>query len=170
LPGDILVKVDRMSMANSLETRAPLLDHKLIEFVQTIPASLKLRGFETKYILKRAVMGLIPEEIIHRPKQGFDVPINRWFNRELRETLDDTFADRRTRGRGYFNQRAVQAILDEHRRGRRDNARHLWGLLMLELWHRSFIDGEFVGGTARPVAVDLARMSTGFGARASGRS
>ena len=163
LPGDILVKVDRMSMANSLETRAPLLDHELIDFVQTIPASLKLRGLETKYILKRAVTGLIPDEIIHRRKQGFDVPIKRWFNQELRQMLDDTLADRRTRERGYFNQQAVQAILDEHRRERRDNARHLWGLLMLELWHRTFIDGEVMKTPARPAAIDLARMATGYG-------
>ncbi|HEY6401926.1 MAG TPA: asparagine synthase (glutamine-hydrolyzing), partial [Blastocatellia bacterium] len=88
LPGDILVKVDRMSMANSLETRAPLLDHRLIEFAQTIPASYKLRGLETKYILKRVAEGLIPDEITRRPKQGFDVPIRRWFNHELREMLD----------------------------------------------------------------------------------
>src|SRR5215475_7043041 len=140
LPGDILVKVDRMSMANSLETRAPLLDHRLIEFAQTIPASLKLRGLETKYILKRAAAGLIPDEIINRPKQGFDVPIRQWFNRELRELLDDTLNDRRARERGDFNHRAVLAILDEHRRGARDHARHLWGLLVLELWRRAFID------------------------------
>jgi asparagine synthase (glutamine-hydrolysing) len=163
LPGDILVKVDRMSMANSLETRAPLLDHKLIEFVQTIPASLKLRGLETKYILKRAVTGLIPDEIIHRPKQGFDVPIKRWFNHELRQMLDDTLADQRTRERGYFNQQAVQALLAEHRRGRRDNARHLWGLLMLELWHRTFIDAAVTPAPSRPAAIDLARMATGYG-------
>ncbi|HEY9436178.1 MAG TPA: asparagine synthase (glutamine-hydrolyzing), partial [Blastocatellia bacterium] len=110
LPGDILVKVDRMSMANSLETRAPLLDHRLIEFAQTIPASLKIRGQETKYILKRAAEGLIPDEIINRPKQGFDVPIRRWFNRELREMLDDTLKDRLARERGEFNHRAVLAI------------------------------------------------------------
>jgi asparagine synthase (glutamine-hydrolysing) len=140
LPGDILVKVDRMSMANSLETRAPLLDHHLIEFAQTIPASFKLRGLETKYILKRAAMGLIPEEIIRRPKQGFDVPIRRWFNHELREMLDDTLNDRRARERGEFNHRAVLAILDEHRRGARDHSRQLWGLLTLELWRRAFID------------------------------
>jgi asparagine synthase (glutamine-hydrolysing) len=142
LPGDILVKVDRMSMANSLETRSPLLDHCLIEFAQTIPASFKLRGLETKYILKRAAAGLIPEEIINRPKQGFDVPIRRWFNRELREMLDDTLNDRRARERGDFNHRAVLAILDEHRRGIRDHARHLWSLLVLELWRRSFIDRQ----------------------------
>jgi asparagine synthase (glutamine-hydrolysing) len=140
LPGDILVKVDRMSMANSLETRAPLLDHRLIEFAQTIPASFKLRGSETKYILKRAAEGLIPDEIINRPKQGFDVPIRRWFNRELREMLDDTLNDRRARERGDFNHRAVLAILDEHRRGVRDHSRQLWGLLALELWRRAFID------------------------------
>jgi asparagine synthase (glutamine-hydrolysing) len=142
LPGDILVKVDRMSMANSLETRSPLLDHRLIEFAQTIPASLKLRGLETKYILKRAAAGLIPEEIINRPKQGFDVPIRLWFNRELRELLDDTLNDRRLRERGDFNHRAALAILDEHRRGVRDNSRRLWGLLTLELWRRAFIDRQ----------------------------
>jgi asparagine synthase (glutamine-hydrolysing) len=142
LPGDILVKVDRMSMANSLETRAPLLDHRLIEFAQTIPASLKLRGLETKYILKRAAAGLIPDEIINRPKQGFDVPIRRWFNRELREMLDDTLNDRRARERGDFNHRAVLAILDEHRRGVRDHSRQLWSLLVLELWRRAFIDRQ----------------------------
>jgi asparagine synthase (glutamine-hydrolysing) len=140
LPGDILTKVDRMSMAHSIEARVPLLDHKLIEFVQTIPASLKLRGRVTKHILKRAVRGIIPDEIIDRPKQGFDVPIKKWLNNELRDLLDDTLADSRTRQRGYFNQNAVERILDEHRRGRRDNSRHLWGLLTLELWHRAFID------------------------------
>lgn len=144
LPGDILVKVDRMSMAHSIETRAPLLDHKLIEFAQTIPASLKLRydaeGLTTKYILKKAATGLIPSEIINRPKQGFDVPIRRWFNNELRELLDDTLADQRTKQRGIFNERAIAQLLSEHRRGVRDHARHLWGLLTLELWHRAFID------------------------------
>ena len=142
LPGDILVKVDRMSMANSLETRAPLLDHHLIEFAQTIPASFKLRGLETKYILKRAAAGLIPDEIINRPKQGFDVPIRKWFNHELREMLDDTLNDRRSRERGDFDHRAVLAILDEHRRGVRNHARHLWSLLVLELWRRAFIDRQ----------------------------
>jgi len=142
LPGDILVKVDRMSMANSLEMRSPLLDHRLIEFAQTIPASLKLRGPETKYILKRAAAGLIPEEIINRPKQGFDVPIRLWFNRELREMLDDTLNDRRLRERGDFNHQAILAILDEHRRGVRDNSRPLWSLLTLELWRRAFIDRQ----------------------------
>jgi asparagine synthase (glutamine-hydrolysing) len=162
LPGDILVKVDRMSMANSLETRAPLLDHRLIEFAQTIPASLKLRGLETKYILKRAAEGLVPDEIINRPKQGFDVPIRRWFNRELREMLEDTLNDRRARERGDLNHRAVLAILDEHRRGVRDHSRRLWSLLTLELWRRAFIDRRpetrFTG--AKRVGLDRLAEST----------
>jgi asparagine synthase (glutamine-hydrolysing) len=140
LPGDILTKVDRMSMAHSIEAREPLLDHKLIEFVQTIPASLKLRGSVGKHILKSAVRGLIPDEIINRQKQGFGVPMRRWFNNELRELLYDTLTDGRTKQRGYFNERVVDAILREHISGRRDNSRHLWSLLMLEMWHRALID------------------------------
>lgn len=144
LPGDVLAKVDRMSMAHSIETRSPLLDHKLIEFAQTIPASLKLRrterGFETKYIFKRALEGIIPQEIIYRRKQGFDVPIKHWLRNELSEMLDDTICSQSARQRGYFDHRVITGILDEHRRGVRDNARHLWGLMMLEIWHRLFID------------------------------
>jgi asparagine synthase (glutamine-hydrolysing) len=159
LPGDILVKVDRMSMANSLETRAPLLDHRLIEFARTIPASLKLRGTETKYIFKRAAAGLIPDEIINRPKQGFDVPIRRWFNHELREMLDDTLNDRRARERGDFNHQAILAILDEHRRGMRDHARPLWSLLVLELWRRAFIDRPPETQSAGAKRVGLDRLA-----------
>ncbi len=146
LPGDILAKVDRMSMAHSIETRAPLLDHHLIEFVQTIPASLKLiranNRWETKHILKRAATGLIPDEIIHRPKQGFDVPIKYWLNRELGDMLNDLLTDDTARQRGYFNQKVVAGLLQEHRRGTRDNARRLWALLTFEIWRRMFIDRE----------------------------
>lgn len=146
LPGDILVKVDRMSMANSIETRSPLLDHRLIEYAQTIPASLKLarsnKGWESKYILKRAVAGLIPEEIIHRPKQGFDVPIKRWLNREMKEMAHDLLESPGARQRGYFNPKAVAGLLQEHNQGVRDHAHSLWALLMLEIWHRMFIDHE----------------------------
>lgn len=146
LPGDILVKVDRMSMAHSIETRAPLLDHRLIEFAQTIPASLKLRrtsrGWVTKYILKRAVEGLIPDEIIHRPKQGFDVPIKHWLKGELGAMCHDLLTSSGARQQGYFNVKTVAGLLQEHRLGVRDNARHLWALLTFELWRRSFIDRE----------------------------
>jgi asparagine synthase (glutamine-hydrolysing) len=142
LPGDILAKVDRMSMAHSIETRAPLLDHKLIEFVQQIPSNLKLHGFETKYILKQAVQDLVPQEIIQRNKKGFSVPLRVWLKGELKELLQDTLGDQRTRERGLLNQRTVQTIIKEHLRGRRDHARTLWALLTLELWHRAFIDRQ----------------------------
>jgi asparagine synthase (glutamine-hydrolysing) len=159
LPGDILTKVDRMSMAHSIEAREPLLDHKLIEFVQTIPASLKLRGTVGKHILKSAVRGLIPDEIIDREKQGFGVPINRWFNDELRDLLYDTLTEARTKQRGYFNQKVVEEILDEHRRCRRDNSTHLWGLLTLELWHRAFIDRKPESSFDGAKRIDLEQLA-----------
>jgi asparagine synthase (glutamine-hydrolysing) len=149
LPGDILTKVDRMSMAVSLEARAPLLDHKLIEFVTRVPASLKLAGLETKHLLKRAVKDLIPAEILDRPKQGFGVPIQEWINQQLRSRIRDTLSDARTRQRGYVDSHYVDVLLDEHERGRRDHSMGLWALLMLELWHRQFLDG---GGNARVIA------------------
>src|ERR1700752_557109 len=142
LPGDILVKVDRMSMAVSLEARAPLLDHKLIAFVTGIPASLKLAGFETKHLLKKAVEDLIPAEILHRPKQGFGVPIQEWINRELRSRLRETLTEPRTRQRGYIDAHYVDVLLDEHERGRRDHSMGLWALFMLELWNRQFLDQQ----------------------------
>ena len=139
LPGDILTKVDRMSMAASLETRTPLLDHKLIEFVCTrIPASMKMKGLETKYILKRAMRDLVPLEILNRPKQGFGIPIDQWINEQLRERVRGTLTEPRTMQRGFVEPRYVNLLLDEHERGRRDHAAELWALFMLELWHRTF--------------------------------
>jgi asparagine synthase (glutamine-hydrolysing) len=140
LPGDIMTKVDRMSMAVSLEARAPLLDHKLIDFVTKIPASLKLSGLETKYLLKKAVRDLVPSEILERPKQGFGVPIQEWINQQLRSRLRETLTEARTRQRGLIDTRYVDVLLDEHERGRRDHSMGLWALFMLELWHRQFLD------------------------------
>ena len=141
LPGDVLTKVDRMSMAASLEVRGPLLDHKLIEFVCTqIPASMKMKGLETKHIFKRAVRDLVPAEILNRPKQGFGIPIDRWINEQLRERVRGTLTEPRTMQRGYVEPRYVNLLLDENQRGRRDHAGELWALFMLELWHRKFVD------------------------------
>ncbi|HEV7744024.1 MAG TPA: asparagine synthase (glutamine-hydrolyzing) [Pyrinomonadaceae bacterium] len=140
LPGDILTKVDRMSMAVSLEARVPLLDHKLIEFVTRIPASMKLAGVETKHLFKQAIGDLVPAEIVNRPKQGFGVPIQQWINLQLRERIRDTLNDPRTLERGYVTREYVGLLLDEHERGRRDHAMALWSLLMLELWHRQYVD------------------------------
>ena len=152
LPDDILCKVDRMSMAASLEARVPLLDHKLIEFVTRIPAPLKVRGLEAKRIFKRAVRGLVPDQILDRPKQGFGLPIQKWINQELREYIRDVLFDARTRSRGYFNQTYVELLYAEHDRGRRDNATHLWTLFMLELWHRTFFDAPAPSRNREPAA------------------
>jgi asparagine synthase (glutamine-hydrolysing) len=149
LPGDILTKVDRMSMAASLEVRVPLLDHKLIEFVCTrIPASMKMKGLETKHIFKRAVREIVPVEILNRPKQGFGVPIDQWINDQLRDRVRGTLTEPRTQQRGYIEPRYVNLLLDEHERGRRDHATELWALFMLELWQRTFVDSS--GGHALP--------------------
>lgn len=140
LPGDILTKVDRMSMAASLEARVPLLDHELIEFVAGIPAGLKLKGLETKYIFKKAMENIVPREILYREKQGFGVPIGEWINAQLKERIYSDLTDRKTVERGYFDLKYIDTLLDEHRRGRRDHSHAVWVLWMLELWHRRFID------------------------------
>ena len=158
LPGDILTKVDRMSMAVSLEARVPLLDHKLIEFVTRIPAALKMKGLETKHIFKQAVRGLVPDEILDRPKQGFGVPIQQWINNQLRERIHETLRESRARGRGYFDPRYVDLLLAEHHRGRRDHSMQLWSLFMFELWHRIFVDDA---GVIKHPAVTDTLMTAG---------
>lgn len=140
LPGDILTKVDRMTMANSLEARVPLLDHELIELVAKMPSSLKLKNGEPKYILKKAMEGIVPNEILYREKQGFGVPIGEWINDQLRDRINDDLADSRTINRGYFNREYIATLLTEHSSGRRDHSNALWMLWMLELWFRRYID------------------------------
>lgn len=140
LPGDILTKVDRMSMAVSLEARAPLLDHKLIEFVTRIPARLKMRGGETKHIFKQAIRDFVPPEILKRPKQGFGVPIQQWINQQLRERIRETLTGTSARSRGLIKQSYVELLLNEHERKRRDHSAQLWALFMFELWQQKFQD------------------------------
>ena len=127
-------------MATSLEARAPLLDHELIEYVCKIPANLKLKGAETKYIFKKALEGIVPNEILYREKQGFGVPINEWINSQLKERIHGTLLEKRTLERGFFEPKYIKTLLDEHQRNRRDHSNALWILWMLELWHRRFAD------------------------------
>ena len=142
LPDDLLVKVDIASMAHSLEARSPFLDHEFMEFAATIPFELKVRGRVKKYILKRALAGLLPERILHRPKMGFGVPIDHWLRHELREVAYETLLGSRAASRGYFQVRTVRRMLDEHMQGKAGWHYLLWNLLMLELWHRTYIDGD----------------------------
>jgi asparagine synthase (glutamine-hydrolysing) len=139
LPLDILTKVDRMSMAHSIEARPPLLDHKLVEFAARIPARLKLHNGTTKYLLKRAMRGILPNDIIDRQKHGFAVPLAKWFRGELSSFARDLLFSQRSRERGLFNESYIERLLQLHERGR-DIDLQLWTLLSLELWCRRVLD------------------------------
>jgi asparagine synthase (glutamine-hydrolysing) len=134
LQDDILVKVDRASMACSLEVRAPFLDHELVEFVMNLPSSLKLRPFTTKYMLKKATKKFLPKEIIQRGKKGFGVPIAKWVKGPLRELFGDLLAHNRIKKEGFFNPDYVTALFQDHLSNKRDNRKQLWTLLVWELW------------------------------------
>jgi asparagine synthase (glutamine-hydrolysing) len=140
LPDDLLLKMDKMSMAASIEGRVPLLDHPLVEWAARLPARLKVRGFEGKLLLKRLARRRLPASIVDRPKVGFTVPLSPWFRGPLREFLTDTLLSPTALGRGYFKPEVLRGYVDDHVAGRRDRARELWTLLTVELWHRAYID------------------------------
>jgi asparagine synthase (glutamine-hydrolysing) len=137
---DILTKVDRMSMAVSLEAREPLLDHKLLEFAASVPASLKLRDGRSKYLLRKVIGRRVPAAVVERRKHGFEAPIGEWLRGPLAPLADSLLTDGRLRDRGVFNDREVTRLWTEHRTGRADHRHRLWQLIMLELWFRQFID------------------------------
>ena len=148
LPEDVLTKVDRMSMAHSIESRVPLLDNEVIEFAASLPASVKIHKGRRKHVLKEAARGLLPEGILDRKKQGFGVPLGVWFRGGLTDVFSDVLSAPRTRQRGYFNQAFVDRIVGEHLTRRRDHTLRLWQLLVFELWHRRYLDS---GAAAAPV-------------------
>ena len=134
LQESILVKVDRASMASSLEVRAPFLDHELVGFVMGLPSHYKLNGLTSKYILKRALKNYIPDEIIHRKKKGFGVPIAKWVKGELRELFGDMLSSNRIKREGFLNAEYVTQLLEDHLANKKDNRKQLWTLLVWELW------------------------------------
>jgi asparagine synthase (glutamine-hydrolysing) len=125
----LLVKVDIATMAYGLEGRSPMLDHEFMAFAASLPADLKLRGDRSKYIFKQAVRGLLPADILDRPKKGFSVPLDAWFRQELRELTEDLLLDGRLARRGYFRPRIVERIVDEHLRGIASWEDQLWTLV-----------------------------------------
>jgi asparagine synthase (glutamine-hydrolysing) len=147
LPLDILTKVDRMSMAHSIETRVPLLDHKLVEFAATIPPAMNLRGGTTKYILKRAMRGILPDAIIDRPKQGFAIPLGYWFRGKLGSYVRDLLLGETGRRRALFSAPYIESLIARHERGQNLDLQ-LWTLISFELWSRSFLDGDARGSAA----------------------
>lgn len=155
LPDDLLVKMDVATMAHSLEGRSPFLDQRLMEFMARVPADLKLRGGVSKYLLKSGLRGVLPDAVLDRPKMGFGVPLGHWLRTSLRELLTDTLLSQTALARGYFRPDAVRQMIDAQIAGSDEFQYTLWDLLLLERWHRIFIDQvpaprePLLAGTAR---------------------
>jgi len=142
LPNDLLVKVDIASMAHSLELRSPFLDHKFVEFSARLSPELKLKGTTTKYILKRALRKILPQDVLNRKKMGFGVPLNHWFRGPLQDFARETLLSEKSLNRNYFQPEHVRRLLTEHFKGKRDHAYKIWNLLVLEIWHQVYVDGQ----------------------------
>ena len=140
LVGDINTKVDRASMAHSLEVREPLMDHPLVEWLATLPSSLKLRGGEGKLLLKKAMEPRLPREVLYRPKMGFAVPLARWFRGPLKQRVRDAVLGERLGDTGWFESRALRQLVDEHQSGARDHSAALWSLLMFDAFQRNVLE------------------------------
>ncbi len=140
LPNDLLVKVDIASMANTLEARSPFLDHKVIEFAASLPASMKMRRLETKSLLKKVAARLVPKEVVYRRKMGFGVPIGKWFRGSMKDFVREVLLSEKALSRGIIRPEVIRQYVNDHTEARRDNSFQLWTFLMLELWFQKFID------------------------------
>ena len=160
LPDDILVKVDRMSMAHSLEVRDPLMDHKLVEFAATIPPELHLRRLCKKYLLKRAMAHRLPRQVISRKKGGFNVPIPSWLRHDLKDYVRDVLSEKRMREQGFFKPEAVQSLVREHADLRADWSRNIWGLLIFSLWYEQYGAERGAEGRDAPARRPIGRPGT----------
>ena len=148
---ELLMKQDQMSMATSIESRVPFLDHKLVEFVAGLPDEWKLRGWTTKRVLRQAMTGLLPASILNRPKMGFPVPFAQWTrNGSWAGVVRDVLLDRRARERGIVDVSAVKTLLTDHASGSTEGGDRIWALLNLELWYRTFIDKQGVQSLPEP--------------------
>jgi len=141
LENDILVKLDRASMMASLEGRVPLLNNDFVEYATRLPLTMKLRGLRSKFLLKRALRGLLPDSILNRPKKGFGIPVADWFRGPLKEQMLSVLGPERIARKGFFDGAAVAALVGDHLAGRRDNRKQLWTLFVFELWHDGYVNG-----------------------------
>jgi asparagine synthase (glutamine-hydrolysing) len=139
---ELLMKQDQMSMAASIESRVPFLDHSLVEFAAQLPERLKLRALTTKYVLRRAMQNALPAEILNRKKMGFPVPIGSWFRGPFRRILDEYVLSGRASARGLFQPAYVRELVERHCRGGENHSERLWALVNVEMWHRLFLEGE----------------------------
>jgi asparagine synthase (glutamine-hydrolysing) len=159
LTADILTKVDRMSMATSLEARVPMLDHEFVEWVAALPVEWKFRTGTRKYVLKKLAERLgIPPELLHRRKQGFQLPLVEWMRSEMKDQFLRVLLEPKTLQRGYFKPEAVRALVHEHVLGRRNRSGMLWRMLVLELWHRNFMESR-PGQVTTPLTLSTASTS-----------
>jgi asparagine synthase (glutamine-hydrolysing) len=142
---ELLMKQDQMSMATSVESRVPFLDHKLVEFTSGLPERLKLRGWTTKYVLRQSMKGILPETILSRPKMGFPVPVGAWFRGAYASVIDDYVLSERALGRGIFSPDFVRSLVRRHQTGGENHSERLWALVNFEMWQRQFFDGEMAG-------------------------
>lgn len=156
----LLLRGDKMSMANSLEARVPLLDHKLVEFAASLPPHLKLKRLTHKYLLKQVSRKLLPKQVIDRKKQGFPIPIANWFRNEAKSMLHDLLAPDSLRQRGLFNAPYVEKLIGEHERGFADHGNLLWGLMNVELWQRTFLDTPPTSPTPHAQPNTIARRAS----------
>jgi asparagine synthase (glutamine-hydrolysing) len=141
LPDCVLVRNDIATMAHGLQSRSPLLDHRLVEFAARIPFELKLHRGRTQWILRRALRGLLPAAILQRPQRASHLPLDSWLRGALRETARELLLGARARRRGYFRRDSITRLVEEHESGRRNHQHEIWTLMMLELWHREYVDG-----------------------------
>ena len=137
LPDDILVKVDRMSMAHSLEVRVPFLDYRVVEFMFGLPGRLKMPGLNLKHLLKKTMRGMLPLQTLKKPKGGFNVPIPRWLKHELRPLIEHYLSASRIKAQGIFRPETVSRLVCDHLAGRANYSRNIWALLVFNLWHES---------------------------------
>jgi asparagine synthase (glutamine-hydrolysing) len=156
---ELLMKQDQMSMAASIESRVPFLDHQLVEFAARLPDEWKLSGLTTKRVLRLAMKGVLPDAILTRPKMGFPVPFAGWAAQRWNPVLRDVLLDRRARERGIIDPAAVATLLDDHAAGRKQGGDHLWSLLNLELWFRTFVDGDGVQTLGAPAPLSTSRAA-----------
>jgi asparagine synthase (glutamine-hydrolysing) len=138
LPDDILVKVDRASMLSSLEVRSPFLDYTLVEFINSLPKKFKQKGFKSKRILKKAMEGKLPDNIINRPKKGFGIPLSLWLRKDLRKLCDELLSESSLGHHGYFNYSFIKKLKDDHYQQKSNNRKLLWNLMMFQLWYLNY--------------------------------
>jgi asparagine synthase (glutamine-hydrolysing) len=138
LENDILVKLDRASMLASLEGRVPLLNNDFVAYATGLPLGMKLRGLRSKFLLKRALRGILPERILNRPKKGFGIPVAEWFRGPVKEQMLSVLSPERVAREGFFDAAAVKGLIDDHLAGRRDNRKQLWTLFAFQMWHEGY--------------------------------